>query len=75
MTESTALEQRGLASGLTSQGWVLSLLLVPAAMGAVADHTGLAAAFHVIGVIYLLLALAAPLLNRWAYAARPVRAA
>jgi MFS family permease len=75
MTESTALEQRGLASGLTSQGWVLSLLLVPAAMGTVADRFGLPAAFHAIGISYLLLALAAPPLNRWAYAARPMRAA
>ena len=71
MTESTRLDERGLASGLNGQGWVLSLLIVPAAMGAVADQYGLAAAFHAIGAAYLLLALATPWLNRWAYAARP----
>lgn len=70
MTEATPLEQRGLASGLTSQGWVLSLLLVPIAMGLIADRWGLATAFYAIGTLYMALGVAARPLNRWAYASR-----
>ena len=73
MTESTRLEQRGLASGLTSQGWVLSLLIVPATMGGVADRWGLQSAFVGIGIAYVVLALAGGPLNRWAYGGRAAR--
>lgn len=70
MTESTRLEQRGLASGLTSQGWVLSLLIVPAVMGGIADRWGLNVAFVGVGTAYVVLSLLARSLNTWAYAGR-----
>jgi len=63
----SAPEQRGSAMALGGAGFGLSNLSTPLIVGSLADAYGIRVAFHTLGVIVLLAALALPAAQRWAF--------
>ena len=60
-------EQRGSAMALGGLGWGLSNLSTPLIVGTLTDAYGIHVAFYVLGVIVLLVGLALPATQRWAF--------
>jgi predicted MFS family arabinose efflux permease len=73
VAETSSPAERGSALALSGVGWQLSHAVVPIVMGALADRSGVATAFPILGAAAALLALGFVPLHRWAMRpARPV---
>jgi len=59
--------QRGSAMALGGLGWGLSNFSTPLIIGTLTDAHGIRAAFYALGVIVLLVGLALPAMQRWAF--------
>jgi len=67
ISSSSPAEQRGSAMALGGMGFGLSNLSTPLIIGALTDIYGIRVAFCTLGVIVLLVALALPAAQRWAF--------
>lgn len=63
----SAAEQRASAMALGGLGWGLSNFSTPLLVGTLTDTYGIHAAFYALGVIVLLVGLALPAVQRWAF--------
>jgi MFS family permease len=69
----SSAEQRGSAMALGGLGWGMSNLSTPLIVGALSDAWGIQVAFHALGLIVLLVGIALPPIQQWAF--RDTRAA
>jgi hypothetical protein len=67
ISDLSAPSERGAALALGGLGWGLSHLTTPMLMGAMKDAFGIVPAFHAIGAVAVLWALALYPLHRWAF--------
>ena len=63
----SSAEQRGSAMALGGLGWGLSNLSTPLIVGALSDTWGIQFAFHALGLIVLLVGIALPAIQQWAF--------
>lgn len=63
----SSAEQRGSAMALGGLGWGLSNLSTPLIVGALSDAWGIQVAFHALGFMVLLVGIALPPIQRWAF--------
>jgi predicted MFS family arabinose efflux permease len=67
ISDLSAPSERGAALALGGLGWGLSHLTTPLIMGALKDALGIVTAFHAIGIIAIVWAIALYPLHRWAF--------